>query len=145
VITPKFLLSVSVGLLEGVRHSDSILVQSQSKNSLLHVRSATESSHSTLPRTSNVVHIPAACNQRQDMTVTDRGETESPAVKVVDFGPFLNGSDKRGVAEALVKSFRTTGFVYLTNHPMPQEKIKAMFELVGFPRQHYSVFLYSHS
>jgi len=79
------------------------------------------------------------------MTVTDHAESENSAVKVVDFGPFLNGSDKHGVAEALVKSFRSTGFVYLTSHPMPQEKINAMIEWVRFPRQYYSVFLCSHS
>lgn len=78
------------------------------------------------------------------MTVTYHAETENSAINVVDFGPFLNGSDKHGVAEALVKSFRSTGFVYLMNHPMPQEKINAMFELVRFPRQHHSVFFCSH-
>ena len=79
------------------------------------------------------------------MTVTGHAEAESSAVKVVDFGPFLDGSDKNGVAEALVKSFTSTGFVYLTNHPMPQEKINAMLELVRFPCQHYCVFLRPYS
>ena len=79
------------------------------------------------------------------MTVTEHAEAESFSVKVVDFGPFLDGSNKNGVAEALVKSFTSTGFVYLTNHPMPQVKISAMLELVRFPRQHCCVFLHPHS
>lgn len=35
------------------------------------------------------------------------------SVKTVDFGPFLDGSDKQGVANAILDSFKSIGFVYL--------------------------------
>ncbi|KAF9475374.1 thymine dioxygenase [Pholiota conissans] len=49
-------------------------------------------------------------------------------VKVVDFGPFLDGSDREGVADAVLESFKTIGFVYLANHGLPHDKISSMFE-----------------
>ncbi|TFK37210.1 thymine dioxygenase [Crucibulum laeve] len=49
-------------------------------------------------------------------------------VKVVDVGPFLNGSDKQGVADALLSSFQSIGFVYIVNHGIPKGKIDGMFE-----------------
>jgi len=51
-------------------------------------------------------------------------------LKVIDFKPFLEGNDKRGVASAIVESFQTVGFVYLVNHGLAAHKISAMFELV---------------
>jgi hypothetical protein len=63
---------------------------------------------------------------------TDRQQGEDQdLVKIVDFGPFLNGADKQAVASALLESFRAVGFVYLVNHGLNQEKIDGMFELVG--------------
>ncbi|KAF8200129.1 thymine dioxygenase [Pholiota molesta] len=50
------------------------------------------------------------------------------SVKVVDFGPFLDGSDRQGVADAVLESFKSIGFVYLANHGLPQEKVASMFE-----------------
>ncbi|KAF9446264.1 thymine dioxygenase [Macrolepiota fuliginosa MF-IS2] len=50
-------------------------------------------------------------------------------VKVVDFAPFLDGSDKQSVGDALLESFKTTGFVYLVNHGLSQDKIDQMFDL----------------
>lgn len=52
------------------------------------------------------------------------------SVKVVDFGPFLDGSDRQGVADAVLESFKSIGFVYLANHGLPHEKVASMFELV---------------
>jgi isopenicillin N synthase-like dioxygenase len=49
------------------------------------------------------------------------------AVKVVDFAPFLDGSDRQGVSNAILDSFKTTGFVYLVNHGLPQNMIDSMF------------------
>ncbi|KAF5329347.1 hypothetical protein D9619_009468 [Psilocybe cf. subviscida] len=51
------------------------------------------------------------------------------AVKAVDFGPFIAGSEteRRVVAEQIIESFQQIGFVYLTNHGIPQHKIDAMF------------------
>ena len=48
-------------------------------------------------------------------------------VKVVDFGPFLDGSDRQGVSNAILDSFKTTGFVYLINHGLSQDMIDSMF------------------
>jgi len=48
-------------------------------------------------------------------------------VKVVDFAPFLDGSDRQGVSNAILDAFKTTGFVYLVNHGLPQNKIESMF------------------
>jgi isopenicillin N synthase-like dioxygenase len=52
------------------------------------------------------------------------------SVKVVDFGPFLDGSDRQGVADAVLESFKSIGFVYLANHGLPREKVASMFEWV---------------
>ena len=52
-------------------------------------------------------------------------------VKVVDFAPFLDGSDRKGVSNAILDSFKTTGFVYLMNHGLPQNKIDSMFSWVS--------------
>ena len=52
-------------------------------------------------------------------------------VKVVDFAPFLDGSDRQGVSNAILDSFKTTGFVYLINHGLPQNKIDSMFSWVS--------------
>jgi len=48
-------------------------------------------------------------------------------VKVVDFAPFLDGSDRQGVSDAILDSFKTTGFVYLVSHGLPQDMIDSMF------------------
>lgn len=60
--------------------------------------------------------------------------TTTTAVKVVDFGPFLDGSDRKGVSNAILDSFKTTGFVYLVNHGLLQSRIDSMFSWVSFNR-----------
>ncbi len=60
----------------------------------------------------------------------DQGDGDSDFVKSVDFGMFINGSDKEYVADTLLNSLRTTGFVYLVNHGLRQDKVEDMFELV---------------
>ena len=52
------------------------------------------------------------------------------SVKTVDFGPFLDGSNKQGVANAILDSFKSIGFVYLVNHGLDETKISSMFEWV---------------
>ena len=52
------------------------------------------------------------------------------AVEIVDFGSFLDGSDKEGVANAILDSFKSIGFVYLVNHSLDEEKISSMFAWV---------------
>jgi hypothetical protein len=54
-------------------------------------------------------------------------EKNNSTVKVVDFGPFLDGSDRQGVSDAILDSFKTIGFVYLVNHGLPQDMIDSMF------------------
>jgi len=54
------------------------------------------------------------------------GDTSS--IAILDFGPFIDGSNKQDVADAMFASFRDTGFVYLVNHDLPKEKIEEMFQ-----------------
>jgi len=54
---------------------------------------------------------------------------DASGIQIIDFAPFLDGTDKQGVADAILESFKDVGFVYLVNHPLPKEKIEAMFEL----------------
>ncbi|KAF2144384.1 uncharacterized protein K452DRAFT_223169 [Aplosporella prunicola CBS 121167] len=60
-------------------------------------------------------------------------QTPSPAspVPIVDFGPFLSASatptSRRSVATDIDAAFRSVGFVYLTNHGIPQQEIDACF------------------
>ncbi|KAF4623415.1 hypothetical protein D9613_002416 [Agrocybe pediades] len=49
------------------------------------------------------------------------------SVQIVDLAPFINGSNKAGVAEQMLDSFKSIGFVYLVNHGLRQDKIKEMF------------------
>jgi isopenicillin N synthase-like dioxygenase len=51
-------------------------------------------------------------------------------VKTVDFSGFLNGKNTQGVAKEMLESFKTIGFVCLTNHSLPSAVTKAMFEWV---------------
>ncbi|KAJ3478022.1 hypothetical protein NLI96_g10050 [Meripilus lineatus] len=52
---------------------------------------------------------------------------EAGLVNVVDFAHFLDGTNGKDVGEAIIASLRETGFVYLVNHGLPEEKIKDMF------------------
>ncbi|OCH91839.1 thymine dioxygenase [Obba rivulosa] len=49
-------------------------------------------------------------------------------ISVIDFGAFLNGAKKQEVADAMLKSFQDTGFVYLVNHGISQDKVQSMFD-----------------
>ncbi|KAI0346700.1 thymine dioxygenase [Trametopsis cervina] len=59
------------------------------------------------------------------MTSTDR---KDGAIRVVDFGKFLDGSQKQEVADAILDSFKEIGFVYLINYGLTQQKIASIFE-----------------
>lgn len=52
---------------------------------------------------------------------------------LVDFGPFLHGSDddKKAVAAQIDDAFRNVGFVYLANHGVPGERVDECFKWVG--------------
>lgn len=56
---------------------------------------------------------------------------QAGVISVVDFRPFLDNSAKQQVADAIVQSFKDTGFVYLINHGLPQEKVDEMFGWVS--------------
>jgi hypothetical protein len=64
-------------------------------------------------------------------TAMDEGALNASAIPIIDFGPFLDGSNKHEVAGKMVSSFKEIGFVYLMNHGIPTEKSAEMFEWVG--------------
>jgi len=65
-----------------------------------------------------------------DSTARSLASSPRTALKVVDFKPFLDGHDKRGVGLAVLESLKTIGFVYLVNHGIPEENIALMFDWV---------------
>lgn len=60
----------------------------------------------------------------------DTNDNGGVNVGIVDFGPFLDGTDKQGVGDAMLEAFKTIGFVYIVNHGLEQERIEEMFEWV---------------
>ncbi|KAJ7155226.1 thymine dioxygenase [Mycena filopes] len=50
-------------------------------------------------------------------------------IAVLDFAPFLDGSNKRDVGTKMLAAFQDIGFVYLTNHGIPTERVAEMFAL----------------
>jgi len=55
-------------------------------------------------------------------------------IEVIDFNDFLSGgdTDRKAVANAFLESFKTIGFVCLTNHGLPQPKVNEMFNWVCY-------------
>lgn len=51
-------------------------------------------------------------------------------ISIVDFAPFLDGSNKQGVADALLDSFKSVGFAYVVNYGLPKDKVESMFDWV---------------
>ena len=58
------------------------------------------------------------------------GDGTNCDIQVIDFGAFIDGSNRQNVADALFTSFKDTGFVYLANHSLPKDKIDEMFRWV---------------
>jgi len=54
----------------------------------------------------------------------------SPQIPIVDFTPFLDGSAKQQVADQLLASFKSAGFVYITNIGIPKEEVQEMLDWV---------------
>jgi len=52
----------------------------------------------------------------------------SQPIPIVDFTPFLDGSAKQQVADQLLASFKSAGFVYLTNFGIPEGEVQEMFD-----------------
>jgi isopenicillin N synthase-like dioxygenase len=61
----------------------------------------------------------------------------SDLVPVIDFRLFLDGSQKKAVAEAMIASLKHVGFIQIINHGVPQEKINNMFAWVRDPLARY--------
>ena len=51
-------------------------------------------------------------------------------ISIVDFAPFLDGSNKQAVADAVLDSFKSVGLVYLVNYGLPKDKVDSMFDWV---------------
>ncbi|KAG1869379.1 Clavaminate synthase-like protein [Suillus subalutaceus] len=49
-------------------------------------------------------------------------------IPIVDFTPFLDGSAKQQAADQLIGSFKSAGFVYLTNFGIPEGEVAKMFD-----------------
>ncbi len=49
-------------------------------------------------------------------------------IPLVDFGPFLDGSDPEGVAREVARAARDVGFLYVTNHSVPLELMTQTME-----------------
>ncbi|KAJ6603486.1 hypothetical protein DFH09DRAFT_1459036 [Mycena vulgaris] len=62
-------------------------------------------------------------------SVTLRDNQGNTFIPVVDFTPFLDDSNKQGVADEILSSFKRVGFVYLVNHRLPQDQIANMFSV----------------
>lgn len=55
---------------------------------------------------------------------------EERTIKIVDFSLFTDNSDKQRVSDAILSSLKSIGFVYITNHGLPDEDVQAMFKWV---------------
>ncbi|KAJ3330736.1 hypothetical protein HDU76_004999 [Blyttiomyces sp. JEL0837] len=56
-------------------------------------------------------------------------------IPIIDFGKFLHGSpsDRLETAKSLVDAYKSVGFIYLSNHGIPEEQIETVFaESKGF-------------
>ena len=51
-------------------------------------------------------------------------------IPIISLASFIDGSNKQAVADAMLDSFKTIGFVYLIDHGLPQQKINSMFDWV---------------
>lgn len=60
-------------------------------------------------------------------------ESEDDLAPVVDFGAFYKGSieDRQKVADGIDNALRRAGFVVLTNHGVPQQKVDECFQWVS--------------
>jgi isopenicillin N synthase-like dioxygenase len=67
------------------------------------------------------------------MSATLDPSSAAPAVKTIDFSLFLSedSDTKRSTANGILESFKTIGFVCLTNHGLPQSRVDEMFGWVS--------------
>ncbi|KAL0953015.1 hypothetical protein HGRIS_007219 [Hohenbuehelia grisea] len=50
------------------------------------------------------------------------------AIAIVDFAGFIDGSQRKAVADGMLASFKNTGFVYLLNYGLSQAEVDNMFD-----------------
>ena len=58
-------------------------------------------------------------------------ETDPPTIPVVDFASWKSSAapeQRRAVAQKLVEACQNVGFVYITNHHLPPERLAQAFE-----------------
>lgn len=56
-------------------------------------------------------------------------------IPVIDFGRYLRSTsnkEKKETADEVVSAFKGAGFIYLSNHGIPEHVIKNAFDKVGF-------------
>ena len=58
-----------------------------------------------------------------------KGAHQANFIPVIDFGPFLNGTpaERLAVAQKVIDGFKNVGFIYLSNHGIPQDQIFNVF------------------
>ena len=54
-------------------------------------------------------------------------------IAVVSFDRFINGddADRKAVAKEVYNAFSTVGWVYISDHGIPQSRVDEVFKLVG--------------
>ena len=60
-------------------------------------------------------------------------------VKTVDFSAFTDNSNKQRVSDAILSSLKSIGFVYITNHGLPEEDVQNMFKWVQSSHYRFSL------
>lgn len=58
-------------------------------------------------------------------------------IAVVSFDRFINGddADRKAVAKEVCNAFSSLGWVYISDHGIPQTRVDEVFELVGTSTQ----------
>ncbi|RDB21864.1 hypothetical protein Hypma_011153 [Hypsizygus marmoreus] len=54
-------------------------------------------------------------------------QQDHPSLPIIDFSAFLDGSGKQAVANAMLSSLQSIGFVYLTNHGLSDNDVQNIF------------------
>jgi isopenicillin N synthase-like dioxygenase len=60
---------------------------------------------------------------------------ETAEIAVISFDRFVNGSDadRRAVAKKVYDAFSSVGWVYISDHGIPQSRVDEVFDLVRAP------------
>lgn len=57
-------------------------------------------------------------------------QNQSPSVPIIDFAPFIKGTkeERQNLGKEMVKIMPEIGFMYVTNHGVPSEDLRVVFE-----------------